>query len=282
MIYFPNETALLQSQAKNLDAAIAQLAATAAQRDQAVTAASARAQAAHADASRLTAEVAALQAQAAAADQREASLAAQLADLIANEPESVIRDDFGKPTRTSPAWLKWNKQMTAVREQHNQAVADAATAHAAVNQRNTVAAQSQAAAAAADQAVADATAQATQLRQQAAQVRTQKDSVAQQIAALTRWQQELDRQPLDRTASEAVERELSARIDSLENEYALDLDLLAAAQQRQAFLQATAQDLSAKIAGLTPQIQPAQAEVAAAASGLASINAQLLRVLGRQ
>src|SRR5258708_33796306 len=143
MIYLRNETALRKSQAKSLDAAIAQLVAAASQQDQAVTAASARAQAAHADASRVSAEVAALQAQAAATDQRAASLAAQMADLIANEPESVIRDDFGKPTRTSPAWLKWNKQMTAVREQHTQAVADAPAPPAPVQQPHTRATQHQ-------------------------------------------------------------------------------------------------------------------------------------------
>ncbi len=280
MVYLSHEIAVLQAKSQGFDATIAQLNSAAAQQDQAAAAASARATAARAEAARLNGVAATFQAQAAADDAQAANLDQQIAQQLQDEPPKMIEVGDGK-WKPNPEWAKWKAALNALTKQRDQARADAATARASANQNSAAAAQSQAAAAAADQDAAAAKANAAQLRQQAAAVGTQKDGVTQQIASFTRWQQEISRQPLSRTALETVAHEVAAYADNLESQYAVAVDLAATAEKQQWYLQTLVQELSSKISGLNAQLPATAAEVASAAANLSDIETRILHVMKR-
>lgn len=281
MIYLSHEIATLQSESQRFDAAIAQLTAAAVQQDQTAAAARARAAAARAEASRLNALAATFQSQAAADDAQAANLDKQIAAQLANEPDKFIETGDGK-RKPNPEWKKWKAALDALTRQRDQARTAAAAARASATQNSAAAAQSQAAGDAADRDAAAASASAAQLRQQAAQVSRQKDALTQQITTAGRWQQEIVRTPLDRNALEQSSRELAAYVGDLESRYKEALDLAAAADKQQWYLQTLIEELSNKINSLNTQLPAAATEVANATSDLADIETQIQHLIKRQ
>ena len=279
MVYLTHELSLWQAESQRLDAGIAQLLAGAAQQDQAAAAARARASAARADAARLSGEASALQSQAAAADAQVASLDQQIADQIMNEPDEFI-EVGGKPRR-NPGWSTWKAQLDALNAQRATAFSSATSLHAQANQSSAAAAQSQSAAAAADNDAATATALAGQLRQQAAQLAPQKAAANQQITNITRWQQELARQPMNRTALETTASEISSQTNALEGEYKAFVDQANAAEKRLWYLQTLAQELNSKLGDWLGQLLPAATEVANATAALNDVQTRIQHVLQR-
>jgi chromosome segregation ATPase len=279
LVYLTNELSLWQAESQRLDAGIAQLLAGAAQQDQVAAAARARASAARADAARLSSEASALQSQAAAADAQVASLDQQIADLVMNEPDEFI--EVGGRSRRNPGWSTWKTQLDALNAQRATAFSSATSLHTQANQSSAAAAQSQSAAAAADNDAATATALAGQLRQQAAQLALQKAAANQQITNITRWQQELARQPMNRTALETTASEISSQTNSLEGEYKSFVDQANAAEKRLWYLQTLAQELNSKLSDWLSQLLPAATEVANATAALNDVQTRIQHVLQR-
>ncbi|MBZ5506658.1 MAG: hypothetical protein LAO78_14460 [Acidobacteriia bacterium] len=279
MVYLTNELSLWQAESQRLDAGIAQLIAGAAQQDQAAAAARARASAARADAARLSGEASALQSQAAAADAQVASLDQQIAEQVMNEPDEFI--EVGGRSRRNPEWTVWKARLDDLNAQRAQAFSSATSLHAQANQRSAAAAQSQSVAAAADNDAATATALAGQLRQQAVQLAPQKAAADQQITNITRWQQELARQPMNRTALETTASEIFSQTNSLEGEYKSFVDQANAAEKRLWYLQTLAQELNSKLGDWLGQLLPAATEVANATAALNDVQTRIQHVLQR-
>src|SRR5207247_1588213 len=95
-------------------------------------------------------------------------------------------------------------------------------------------------------------------------------------------QQEIARQPLNRSTLETAGRELSATIDTLESDYTTALDLAIAADMRQWYLQTLVQELRTKINDLNTQLLPAAKEVANATSDLADIEMRIRHLIKRE
>lgn len=286
MNYLTHEMALLQSLAQSLDAALAQDKANASQQDQAAVAARARATQARSDVSRFNSQVSAFQSQAVADDAQAATLASQLTDLKKHEPpkttiEDGPKDGRGKPI-PNPDWKEWKVQVDQLTTQLNQVRAAATAARNSVNQSAAAAAQAQAAANAADQDAATAAANANASRQKAAQASSDRGGVTQKISVIARWQQEIARQPMDRSASETVAAEMTSQFAGLENQYNTTLDQAREADQRQWYLQTLIQELTAKISDLNSQFAAATKEVADATAALADNDIRLQHVLKRE
>ncbi len=289
MNYLTHEMALLQSLAQSLDAAIAQDNANASQQDQAAAAARTRATQARADAAHFNSQVSAFQSQAAADDAQASTLAGQLTDLKKHEPpKTIIEDINGGPRGTprkpvpNPDWKEWKAQVDQLTAQLNQVRAAATAARNSANQSAAAAAQAQATASTADQDAATSTANANTWRQKAAQASTDKGGVTRQISVISRWQQETARQPMDRNASETVAAEIAAQLADLENQFNTALDQARETEQRQWYLQALTQELTAKISDLNSQLAAAAKEVADATAALTDNDTRLQHVLRRQ
>lgn len=278
--YLTHEVSLLQAESRRIDANVAQLTASAAQQDQAATAAVARATAARADAARLNDEGGSLRSQAAAANAQASVLDQQIAQHMQNQPDKTIEIADGK-FRPNPAWTTWKAQLDSLTAQRDQARSTAASLSAQVGQRSAAAAQAQSSAAVADSQAAAARASASQLRQQAAQAGARKTAVTQQAATITRWQQEITRPALDRSALEATARELAGQIAVLENEYQTLNDQANAAEQKQWYLQTLLNEVSRKIADLNGQLGPAATEVANAAAAVTDLQTRIQHVMQR-
>ncbi|HEY0375616.1 MAG TPA: hypothetical protein VGC87_01510 [Pyrinomonadaceae bacterium] len=285
MIYLSHELGLLQAEAQRYDALAAQANASAAQQEQVASAARSRATAARAEAARMNGVAANLQAQAAASDAQAANLDQQIVEHRALQPERVIEnpDPRGKPPFIpNPEWAVWNDTLSSLKAQRDQARDAAAAARTAASQNSAAATQQQASAALADNDAANATAAAAPLRQQAAQASAQRDAVTQMMTVITRWQQELARQPFDRGALETTERELTARVEQLDSQYAAALDASAAADRRQWYLQTLTQELNAKINNLNAQLAQTATEETSAAAAMTDLQRRITNVMRRR
>lgn len=172
--------------------------------------------------------------------------------------------------------------MDDLTNQRNQAQASAASLHSQASQRSAAAAQSQAQVTAADHDVATANAAAALIRQQATQLGTQKNAIAQQIATINRWQQEIARQPVNRAALETAAREIFAQITPLEDEYKSYADQANAAGKKQWYLQTLIQELNSKIGDVQGQLGSANTEVTQATAALNDVSTRIQHVLQRK
>ena len=283
MTYLSHELGLLQTEAQRYEALAAQANASAAQQEQLASAARGRAAAARAEAERLNGVAASFQAQAAASEAQAASLDQQIAQQGTQEPPERTRNPDPPPVFIqNPEWNIWNANMSNLIVQRTQARDAAASARASASQASAAAAQQQASALFADNDAANATAAVAPLRQQAAQAIAQRDAVTQMMTPITRWQQELARQPFDRSALETTERELTARIEQLESQYAAALDAAAAADRRQWYLQTLTQEVNAKINSLNAELVQTNTEETSAAAAVADLQRRITNVMRRR
>jgi len=270
MNYLPHELEVWRAELQRLDTAAAQLNANAAQLDQLAAAAAGRAAAANADATRLRNEAAALQQQAADLDTRIKTAQDQLA-----QEEPFFEGLPGKPPRPNPAYTSLKTLIASLTQQRDQVRAQATARSAAAD-------QSAATAAAEDQNAKRLAREADALRQQANAVLARKGPATEQIAAISRWQQELARHPLDFAAADLASRQLAAAIATLELQYAGAGDSAAAAEKRQRHLQTLAAELTRKLADVNSQLAAAVAQVVAETRQVAELQTHIHNVLLRK
>ncbi len=270
MTHLTHELAVWQAELQRLDAAAAQLNANAAQQDQLAAAAAARAAAASADATRLRNEAAAFQQQVASLD---AQIQAAQAELAQTEP--TFEGLPGKPPRPNPAYTSLKTKITSLTSQRDQARASASARSAAAD-------QAAATAAAEDQNAKRIARDAEALRQQANAVLAQKTPANQQVTAITRWQQEIAREPIDFAAADVASRELAAAIATLETRYAGALDSASSSDKRQRYVQALAAELTRKVTDLNSQLAALASQVATETKLVSDLNTHIRNVLLRK
>ena len=110
----------------------------------------------------------------------------------------------------------------------------------------------------------------------------QKNAITQQIAAINRWQQEIARQPPNRSALETTARELFRQITSLEDEYNLLVDQANAAEKNQWSLQTLIEELNSKISDLKARLPAVAAEIASATAAVADLHTRIRHVMQRK
>ncbi len=217
-------------------------------------------------------QIPSLEVAAAAADARVTELDAQIEAHVANEPESTIEVDDGKPPRRNPAWRVWKRQLDQLVARRDQARADAAAAHGAVSNGQRAVEQAQMDVHSAERQVSETTAalQSAQSTLKAAQ---------QQVADLERWRTEIARDPLDRTALEQVASELSARAMVLQESLTLSRFQQEDAESDRASLLARRDQLTATLADFNSRIPGAQAELQATQAAVDAASAELFNFL---
>lgn len=260
--------ALLEQEKTRLQAAIDAAAAQVNAQQQALVVAQARVSAAQSHVAQAQSQLPALQAAAAAADGRVADLNAQIETHIANEPDPTIEGDDGQRPRPNPEWRVWKRQLDQLIARRDAARADAAAAHSALGDGQRALVQAQMEVQLGERQVADATA-ALQSAQSAHK------AALQQMADLERWQAEIPRDPLQRTALESVAAELSARALTLQESLTLARfeqedgeNHLASLLARRDQLNASLTEVNGRIPGAQTELQAAQAAADAASAEL--------------
>jgi chromosome segregation ATPase len=240
MPYFVQEKLRLQAE---VQAATAKLPA----QQQALSAAQARLVQAQA-------QIPPLRAAVDAADQRVADVNQAIEEHPANEPDPFIEQGGNKPPRPNPAWIAWNRAGDQLRAALNQARVDANAARGRLGAAQAVVAQAQG-----EVQAATAALQATQAAITAAQ---------QRLADVERWQTEIARDPLDRTALERAAAELSTQTMAVEEALTVAQFQQEEAEQRLASLVARRDQLIPMLNEVNGQLPAAQAELQAAQAAL--------------
>jgi chromosome segregation ATPase len=221
---------------------------------------------------RLTAaqtQLAGLEAAAATADQRVGYLNNQIELHRELEP-------IGEPGAPVPVavYRRWYDRLLDLNDQHYQAEAAAATAHAHVDNGRAAVSQvtAEVQAAASQVAAATAAVQATQLAIEAA--RKRQETARTQVANLDRWNEEIARDPLARKTLEQVAAELSDQTAVLEEAYA-------EARVQHEILEETLASLSARRDQLIPALNDVHAQLPAAQTELQAASAALAVLASR-
>jgi membrane fusion protein, multidrug efflux system len=257
MPYLQEEKARLQAEVQAIGIEIANLTSQERDQQQAISAAQARVVNAQANLANAKAQLPALEAAAATADRRIGDVNEAIAAHEAIEPEKTIEVP-NKPPRPNPDWIAWNKALGRLNEQLDRAQADAATAHARVNegmaQVSRAAAEVQAALHVTQLAIA-----AARQRQATAQAR---------VADVDRWNDEIARDVLARKTLEQVAAELSKESAVLEDAHAV-------ARVQNEIAEETLSSLSARRDQLTPALNQVNAQLPAATEELRATRAVL-------
>lgn len=265
MPYLEQEKTRLQSEVQVQAALIAGLTPQLNTQQQAVAAAQARVNAAQAKVTDAQAPVPALAASAAAADATLRDLNNQIGDHTANEPDQILEIPRPHP---NPAWRTWKKELDRLTGLRAQAQTDAAAADTRLSNAQAVVAQAQAElqAAQSQAAAAAAAVQATQTAMAAAQDR--QNTAQQLLGELDRWNTEIARDPLNRSALEPAAAELTARTAALEDAYATARLQNEDAEQALAALVARRDQLVPMLNDVNGQLPAAQSERQAAQAAL--------------
>jgi chromosome segregation ATPase len=282
-----DEKIRLQAEIQAAEAEITNLTTQLQAQQQAIGAAQSRVSAAQSRLTGAQAQLPPLEAAAAAADRRVVELNQDIDAHLAVEPEKTIglehppRQAQNIPgellpaaPRPNPAWAVWKRALDRLTQQLEQAQADAAANHVRLDGGRAQVSQATAEVQAAERQVADATG-ALQVTQRAiAAARQRQETARNEVANLDRWNDEIARDPLARTALEQAAAELSDRAAVLE-------DARDTARVQNEIAQETHASMSARRDQLTPALNQVNAQLPAASEELRAANELLAAASSR-
>jgi len=274
MPYLQNEKARSQADVQKAEDNVTSLTAQAEAQQQAIADAQSQENAAQGQLTDAQSQLPPLQAAAAAADQNVATLNSQVNAMSADEPDPFIIGPLNKPI-PNPGWKNWKKSFDQLTEQRNQAQSAATLAHSRLNAVNQAVSQAAADLQAAQARAAQATAILAQLNQALSAGRDQLAAAQQRLNDLIQWSDEIDRDPMDRSALEQTAAELSSRVMELEDNYAAAVDASAAADAALASLMTRRDRLLAELTDINNQLPAANAAVQAADSSVSQMSQQI-------
>lgn len=280
MPYLQHETARLTAASQAAGVEIASLTAQLQAQQQAIAAAQARATAARSSLAAAQAQMPSLEAAAASADRRVAELDVQIDELAANEPDMVI-EVSNKPPRPNPAWRIWKRQFDQLSQQRALAQASAAAAHARLSDGRAQVARAAAEVQTADSQVAAATSAQAAIQGAITAAQARQAALAEQLAVLERWNQEIARDPLDRAALEPVAAALSGRAAALGDAHAQARVQNEIAQETLAALIARRDQITPILNDLNAQLPAASQELLAASRALTAAARAIQTLLRR-
>jgi hypothetical protein len=272
--FFQNEKLRLRAEVQAAEAQITGLTAQLQTQQQAVSAAQAQVTAAQARVSAAQALIPPLQAAATEADENIVQADAAIEAHAANEPDRLIEVD-GRPPRPNPAWRTWQTQMARLTQGREQLGAASAAAHRRLSDGVNQVSQAAAEKSAADRQVADALL-AVQTTQPAIAAARQRQEAAQaESAGLDRWNDEIARDPLVRTALEQVAADVSARAAVLQDAHDVARVQHEIAEETHAALIARRDQLTPALNQVNAQLPAASQELQAARQALGSANGRI-------
>jgi chromosome segregation ATPase len=278
MAYMHNEQARLEAESQAAGAEITNLTARSQAQQAAVAAGQARASAARDGLAAAQARIPNLEAAAATADQRVADLDSQIDAHLTNEPESTIEIP-NKPPRPNPAWRAWKRELDRLSQQRDQLQADAAAAHARLNDGRSQVSQATAQVQAAERQVADAISALNSIQQAIAAAQERQAAAQQQRALLDQWNEEIVRDPLARETLEPVAAILSDHAMVLEDAHATAQVQGEIAEETLAALIARRDQLTAALNDVNAQLPAASEELRAANQALVSATRRIQMLL---
>jgi chromosome segregation ATPase len=274
MPYLQNEKSRAQAEIQKLESEAAGLTTQIDVRQQAVAGAKTKVDDARSKLAGLQAQRPALAAAATSADQKVDGINQQIQEHERNEPEKSIERP-NKPPLPNPAWKIWNKRMEELTDQLNQAEADSVAASSRLNNLDRDISQATAELRTAESQSNQAAAVLDQLKKSLSVTNNKLQAARQNLNDLTRFTDEIDRDPMNRPALEQAAAALSTRVLELEDAYAAARAISRAADAALSSLTSRRDQLTAALADINSQLPAANEAVRVADQAAADLAQQI-------
>jgi chromosome segregation ATPase len=274
MPYLQNEKSRAQAEIQKLESEAASLTTQIDAQQQAVASAKTKVDDARSKLAGLQAQRPALAAAATSADQKVDGINQQIQEHEQNEPEKSIERP-NKPPLPNPDWTKWNKRMEELTEQRDQAEADSVAASTRLNNLDQAISQATADLRTAESQSNQAAAVLDQLKTTLSVTNNKLQAARQNLNDLTRFTDEIDKDPMNRPALEQAAAALSTRVLELEDAYAAARAVSRAADAALASLTGRRDQLTAALADINSQLPAASEAVRVADQAVADLAQQI-------
>ena len=274
MPYLQNEKSRTQAEIQKLESEAANLTTQIDVQQQAVASAKTKVDDARSKLAGLQAQRPALAAAVTSADQKVDGINQQIQEHERNEPEKSIERP-NKPPLPNPEWTRWNKRMEQLTDQLNQAEADSVAASTRLNNLDRDISQATADLRTAESQSNQAAAVLDQLKKSLSVTNNKLQAARQNLNDLTRFTDEIDRDPMDRPALEQAAAALSTRVLELEDAYAAARTVSRAAEAALSSLTSRRDQLTAALADINSQLPAANEAVRIADQEAADLAQQI-------
>jgi len=274
MPYLQNEKSRAQAEIQKLESEAAGLTTQIDVQQQAVAGAKTKVDDARSKLAGLQAQRPALAAAATSADQKVDGINRQIQEQEQNEPEKSIERP-NKPPLPNPEWKTWNKRMEELTEQRSRAEADAVAASTRLNNLDQAISQATAELRTAESQSNQAAAVLDQLKNSLPVTNNKLQAARQNLNDLTRFTDEIDKDPMNRPALEQAAAALSTRVLELEDAYAAARAVSRAADAALSSLTSRRDQLTAALADINSQLPAANEAVRAADQAAADLAQQI-------
>jgi chromosome segregation ATPase len=274
MPYLQNEKSRVQAEIQKLESEAASLTTQIDVQQQAVASAKTKVDDARSKLAGLQAQRPALAAAATSAGQKVDGINQQIQEHEQNEPEKSIERP-NKPPLPNPEWTTWNKRMEQLTEQRSRAEADAVAASTRLNNLDQSISQATAELRTAESQSNQAAAVFDQLKNSLSVTNNKLQAARQNLNDLTRFTDEIDKDPMNRPALEQAAAALSTRVLELEDAYAAARAVSRAADAALSSLTSRRDQLTAALADINSQLPAANEAVRVADQTVAELAQQI-------
>ena len=274
MPYLQNEKSRAQAEIQKLESEAAGLTTQIDVQQQAVAGAKTKVDDARSKLAGLQAQRPALAAAATSADQKVDGINQQIQEHEQNEPEKSIERP-NKPPLPNPEWKTWNKRMEQLTDQLNQAEADSVAASTRLNNLDRDISQATNELRTAESQSNQAAAVLDQLKNSLSVTNNKLQAARQNLNDLTRFTDEIDKDPMNRPALEQAAAALSTRVLELEDAYAAARAVSRAADAALSSLTSRRDQLTAALADINSQLPAANEAVRIADQEAADLAQQI-------
>jgi chromosome segregation ATPase len=274
MPYLQNEKSRVQAEIQKLESEAASLTTQIDVQQQAVASAKTKVDDARSKLAGLQAQRPALAAAATSAGQKVDGINQQIQEHEQNEPEKSIERP-NKPPLPNPEWTTWNKRMEQLTEQRSRAEADAVAASTRLNNLDQSISQATAELRTAESQSNQAAAVFDQLKNSLSVTNNKLPAARQNLNDLTRFTDEIDKDPMNRPALEQAAAALSTRVLELEDAYAAARAVSRAADAALSSLTSRRDQLTAALADINSQLPAANEAVRVADQTVAELAQQI-------
>jgi chromosome segregation ATPase len=274
MPYLQNEKSRVQAEIQKSESEAANLTTQIDVQQQAVASAKTKVDDARSKLAGLQAQRPALAAAATSADQKVDGINQQIQEHEQNEPEKSIERP-NKPPLPNPEWKTWNKRMEELTEQQSRAEADSVAASTRLNNLDQDISRATAELRTAESQSNQAAAVLDQLKNSLSVTNNKLQAARQNLNDLTRFSDEIDKDPMARPALEQAAAALSTRVLELEDAYAAARAVSRAADAALSSLTSRRDQLTAALADINSQLPAANEAVRVADQEAADLAQQI-------
>jgi chromosome segregation ATPase len=274
MPYLQNEKSRVQAEIQKSESEAANLTTQIDVQQQAVASAKTKVDDARSKLAGLQAQRPALAAAATSAGQKVDGINQQIQEHEQNEPEKSIERP-NKPPLPNPEWKTWNKRMEELTEQQSRAEADSVAASTRLNNLDQDISRATAELRTAESQSNQAAAVFDQLKNSLSVTNNKLQAARQNLNDLTRFTDEIDKDPMNRPALEQAAAALSTRVLELEDAYAAARAVSRAADAALSSLTSRRDQLTAALADINSQLPAANEAVRVADQEAADLAQQI-------